>query len=105
MPQFDFLKTFIAELLDGSGFASLSEQTRQQYAPQFQAEAERRLGLALLPRLNEKSAEELAELVSNPNTKPEDLREFWLANIPDFNALVENTLRSFADEFRQALPV
>ena len=97
--QFDFLKDFIQQLFDDSGFASLSEEARKQYVPMFTAEAERRVGLVLLPKLNAQQSEELIQITEGDAT-PEQLREFWRASVPDFDSVVESTLADFAIEFK-----
>ena len=101
--QFDFLESFIHNVLDEAGFENLSEATRNQFVPMFVAEAERRLGLALLPLLTDKQASELADLANNDKTTAEDLANFWQQNVPNFQTVVEETLTAFAEEFKQTL--
>lgn len=98
--QFDFLKDFIEQLFDDSGFAGISEDARKQFVPQFTAEAERRIGLALMPMLNEKQSEELIAIVEDRGADNEALSDFWHRAIPNFDAVVEETLRNFANEFK-----
>lgn len=101
-PSFDFLSTFIEQLFDSEGFASLDEITRQQYIPQFVAEAERRLGLALMPLINDASVEELAKLVEGSPTGAE-LNDFWKRSVPEFDDVVKVTLNNFAKEMKDTL--
>jgi hypothetical protein len=101
--QFDLLESFIHTVLDEAGFESLSEATRGQFVPMFVAEAERRLGLALLPLLNDNQAEQLADLANNEKTTAEDLANFWQQNVPNFQTVVEQTLAAFAEEFKKTL--
>jgi hypothetical protein len=101
--QFDFLETFIHKVLDDAGFESMTETTRAQFVPMFVAEAERRLGLALLPMLNDAQAKQLAELANDGNTTPENLAQFWQESIPDFTNVVQATLDQFAQEFKKTL--
>lgn len=100
---FDFLRTYIETLLDQSGFAEVSEAARAQYVPQFVAEAERRLGLALLPKLSEGAAKELVKLAEAEDTTPDALQEFWQTNVSDFSAIVEKTLADFANELKNVV--
>ncbi|MFA7245525.1 MAG: DUF5663 domain-containing protein [Candidatus Magasanikbacteria bacterium] len=98
--QFDFLKVFIEKTLDEAGFENLSEETRAAYVPQFIAEAERRLGLALIPKLDESAVKELESLLKRENFSPEDLQQFWLNNVTNFQATVEQTLLDFKGELK-----
>jgi hypothetical protein len=100
---FDFLRSYVEKVLDDSGFANMPEETRAQYVPQFVAEAERRLGLALLPKLNEASAKELAALGSSESVTSEALQQFWQNNVPDFSDVVQKTLADFAGEMKSTL--
>src|SRR3989338_4653949 len=101
--QFDFLQTYIERLLDDNDFLNLSEETRAQLIPQFEAEAQRRIGLALLPHLDENAANQLCRLIDDPMVSPEKLRAFWVDAVPEFESIVEETLRDFAIEFRQVI--
>ncbi len=98
--QFDFLRQYIDEILDKVGFVSLNEDTRAEFVPQFVAEAERRIGLALLPKLTEDSATELAALVQKPNVTAEELQTFWKTNVPDFSEVLTETLKNFTEEVK-----
>lgn len=101
--QFDFIRQYIEQVLDINGFDGLSEDTRAEYVPQFVAEAERRIGLAMLPKLNETSATELARLIQDPNVSAEVLQNFWKSNVPNFDELLETTLRNFAEEVKKTV--
>ncbi len=103
MEQFDFLRQYIEKLFDDNGFAGLNETTRAQFVPQFVAEAERRVGLAVLPLLTPKSADLLAGLLKNENVTAEQLQEFWKTNVPTFETVVQQTLQQFSDEFKKTL--
>lgn len=100
---FDFTHAFIHQLLDGAGFENLSEEMRAQYVPQFAAEAERRLGIAMLPLLNEQQAKDFAAMVQNEATTPQQIEEFWKGAVPNFEAVVKQTLEDFANEIRDAV--
>lgn len=101
--QFDFLEQFIETTLDEAGFNTLTEETRAQYVPQFVAEAERRIGLALIPKLTETSAKELDELLKNDEMTAEEMRKFWVKSIPNFETTVQETLKNFAVELKDML--
>ena len=98
--QFDFLQSYIHQILDNNGFEAVSEETRNKYVPQFVAEAQRRLGLALLPHLSEKAATDFSGLVENENLTQDQLVSFWKENVPDFENIVQETLKGFAEEIK-----
>ena len=100
--QFDFLHSFIEQLFDENGLAGLTESARAEFVPMFVAEAQRRLGLALMPRLTEKQASELLALNGGAGSE-EKLQAFWRRAVPDFDQLAEHTLTKFTDEFKKTL--
>lgn len=102
-PQFDFLQSYVEKLFDAGGFEGLSEETRREYVPQFTAEAQRRLGIAVLPLLSESSATELVTLLGNENTTAQMLQSFWQKAVPNFEAIVDQTLSEFALEFKNVI--
>ena len=101
--QFDFLESFIHSMLDEAGFAEMTEATRNQFVPMFTAEAERRLGLALLPLLNDAQLKNLADLTANEAIDENEMLRFWESSIPDFRKVVQSTLTNFAAEFKKNL--
>ncbi len=101
--KFDFLRSFIEGAIEDAGIESLSEETKDQYVPQFVAEAERRIGLALIPKLEESSADELKGLFEVENPDQETVQNFWKTHVPDFDQVVKKTLEDFAVELKQTL--
>ena len=101
--NFDFLASFIHQLLDDAGFAEMSEEVRKQFVPQFTMEAERRLGLALLPLLKDKQMEELMKITNDKKSTPETYAAFWQKAVPDFQDVVDKTMQGFAAEFKKTL--
>ena len=102
--QFDFLRQYIEQLLDDSGaFNSLTEETRGEYIPQFVAEAERRIGLSVLPELDEEGALRFKVLVEDEKTTDEEMQQFWKDAVPNLDAIVQKTLLAFAEEFKQSV--
>ncbi|MEK7680998.1 MAG: DUF5663 domain-containing protein [Patescibacteria group bacterium] len=100
--KFDFLRSFVDKLLDETGFAEMSEATRAKYVPMFIAEAERRLGMALLPLLGEENIDELMQL-TDQDAPTEKMLEFWKSKVPNFESEVNKVLQSFIIEFKQTL--
>jgi hypothetical protein len=99
-PQFDFLETYIQKLLDEQGFSELSEETRNQYIPQFVAEAQERLGIVLLEKLSEENAVKLASMLKDGDIDQDSLKNFWVASVPDFESIVKKVLEDFAQELK-----
>ncbi|MBI2437015.1 MAG: hypothetical protein HYV41_04730 [Candidatus Magasanikbacteria bacterium] len=101
--QFDFLKLYIEKTLDEAGFDKMTEETRAQYVPQFVAEAERRIGLALMPRLPGEAAMELEQLLGKEDINPEEMQQFWKKYVPDFDEVLQKTLTDFAEELKEVV--
>lgn len=102
MANFDFLRDYIEEVLRQNGFGNLSEETKKEFMPRFVAQAELRLGAALLPLLSESAAKEMAKMIEAQENSPEKWSQFWQKNVEDFNGVVEKTLKDFAEEMKQA---
>lgn len=54
------LEAIVLAMLNKYGFNKMSEVEQKEFFPQFMAEAERRIGVALLPHLSEEDAKKLA---------------------------------------------
>lgn len=92
--QFDFLDGFVEQILRESGFESMTEETRAMFVPQFVAEAEQRLGSALIPMLSADANKKLDELLSS-SLDQESVRNFWISNIENFDDVVAKILEEF----------
>lgn len=101
--QFDFLKMYIEKVLDDAGFDKMTEETRAQYVPQFMAEAQRRVGLALMPHLSADATDDLEKILKNNTLSSQTMQEFWKKHVPDFDAILQKTLSDFAVELKQTL--
>lgn len=101
--QFDFLRDYVEEILHQGGFNNLNEETKKEFLPRFVAQAELRLGAALLPLLSEAAAKEMAGMIEKQAVNPDQWLSFWQKNIKDFNNVVEKTLRDFAVEVQAAV--
>jgi hypothetical protein len=101
--QFSFLETAIHRMMDEAGFTEMSEETRNQFLPQFVAEAERRIGLAYTAVLDEAGAEAFADLFSGAEVNPEAVQAFLATHVPQYQELANETLNAFAIEFKAAV--
>lgn len=98
----DVIQDFVAEVLQNHGFNYLPADEQKQYLLQFSVEAERRIGIALRPKLTEKSAKEFEKLVDNPDSTPKEWNEFWETNLPGYTEIVKSVLHAYAEELATA---
>ncbi|OGH88275.1 MAG: hypothetical protein A3J93_02025 [Candidatus Magasanikbacteria bacterium RIFOXYC2_FULL_42_28] len=96
------IEEYVLEALKANGFEKMNDEAQATYFPQFVAHAEQRLGAALLPFMNEKSANEFAKLMKNSKIDPKVWWQFWEKNVPNFVEVVKKTLADFAVEVKQA---
>lgn len=100
--KFTFLEEQILAMLDSNGLSNLSEENKKEFLPQLSAEAEYRLGLALMPLLNEQQGAELVKLIDR-EAGPEELSKFWENAVPNLKEIISNTLADFAEECKTIL--
>ncbi|MBU0545952.1 hypothetical protein KKA13_01725 [Patescibacteria group bacterium] len=103
MPEQNFLEEYVLKILQENGFENLSDENRKLMLPQFVAQAEKRIGAALLPLLDEEKAKKFTELAQDEKTTPEIWWNFWNENIPNFTEVVKKELDSYAEEVKKAL--
>lgn len=101
-PQFDFFHDFISQLLAQNGY-NLNDNLQKEFAPQFIAHAEVRIGAALLPLLKPEAADKMQKLLDNKNTVAQDWADFWKENVPNYEEVVKKALQDFAVEVNRAL--
>lgn len=104
-PSFSFLEKFVLEALNNHGFDKLSPADQASFLPQFMAEAEERLGVALLPKLTSESAAKELNALLRREAAPEEWLAFWKKHVPDFTVIVKDTLKSFASELSVAFKI
>lgn len=104
MPQENPLQELILSILNKNGFENLDEEAKKEYLPQFLAQAEQRIGNALLPLLNEASAKQFVELTKKETT-PDQWWEFWQKNVPNFNEVVREALAGFEQEVKESFSI
>ena len=90
-------------ILSQHGFENLSESDQQAFFPQFVAEAERRLGLAVLPLLDEEAAKEFEKKLHEEESA-DQWYAFWSKYVPNFNELIDDTLEKFGSEVAAVMP-
>jgi hypothetical protein len=96
--QFSFLQQFVQDVLMQHGFDKLTEEDRQAYFPQFVGEAERRVGLVLLPLIKTKAdGDEMEKLLASGGS-PEAWSAFWHKAVPNFEDVVRDALNAFSKE-------
>jgi len=102
--QKNFLEVYLLQVLNENGFEKLDDDAKKTYFPQFMAQAEQRLGSALLPLLNEDSANQFVELTKK-NADPDTWFNFWHDHVPNFDEVVKKTLNEFATEIKSAFQI
>jgi predicted methyltransferase len=104
MQQQNPLEELVVSVLNENGFGKLDEDAKKTYLPQFIAQAEQRLGAAMLPLLGEQSANEFVKLTKK-ETSSDEWYGFWKKNVPNFDLVVKKTLKDFASEVSGAFQV
>lgn len=102
LAQYSFLESFVLEALRAKGFDKLAPADQDAFLPQFMAEAERRLGLALMPYIKTKEIADAFGKLLEQDATPDDWSAFWNTHVPDFPAVVKDTLDNFAEELSKA---
>lgn len=100
--QFSFLETMVLEMLRAKGFDRLSPADQEVFLPQFTAEAERRLGVALMPYLNNEAAMAEFNKLAGADTSAGAWFTFWNSRVPKFDEVVKKALEDFANEVAAA---
>ncbi len=102
MTQQNPLEDLIVSILNANGFENLDDDAKATYLPQFMAQAEQRIGAALMPLLTKESAAEFVELTKKETT-PEQWWKFWETSVPNFTEVVKATMEKFAGEVKESL--
>lgn len=105
MKENNILEEFVLRVLAECGLDDLSEENKAAYVPQYVAEAQRRVGEALLPLLDENGVEQLAELIKTKEENGEEWWQFWQNKVPNFNQVVATTLEAYAADMKKALVI
>ena len=82
---------------------TLTEDQKQFYLPQLSTMAEKHVGAALMEKLTLDQLKEFEQLFSNDETTAEEWNAFWNKSIPQFESVVENHMRTFAEKVRSIL--
>lgn len=98
------LEQLIVSILNDNGFDKLDDDAKKTFLPQFIAHAEQRLGAAMLPLLNEESANKFVEMTKK-QASPDEWLKFWHANVANFDEVVKKTLQDYALEVKDAFVV
>ena len=99
MPQTSFLAQ-VAEQILAQNFGALSAEQKQQYTPTLTALLEERVGIELLPKLNDAQTEQFVDLAENDKTTPAEWRDFWSAAVPNFEDEMARIVGEVAAEAR-----
>lgn len=83
------------------GFGVLSDEQMKQYAPTLAALIEERIGIELLPKLNEAQTKQMMDLTENEQTTPKAWHDFWVAARPNFEEVVAGIVGEFSAEAKK----
>ena len=97
------LEEFVLNALNKQGFEKLKDADQEMFFPQYMAEAERRLGLAMAPYFTAESAEEFKKLSMKTDSTSEEWFAFWTKSVPNFMEVLNKTLADFATELNLAV--
>ena len=103
MAQFDFLASFVEDVLNQNGLDRLSDEQKRVYVPQVLARLEERIGLELIPKLSDAQVEELGRMLEKNESSPEEWKRFWQTSIPNFEEEVKTILLAFAEDVKRIL--
>jgi Protein of unknown function (DUF5663) len=96
----DFINDYIESILKKAGISNMPDDFKKEYTEKLRAEAEKRLGLVAMAELDEKGLEDFEQFITDNNDpKPEQMLDFFIARIPDFENKVKVSLEEFAEEF------
>lgn len=99
MPQFDFLRQFIEQMLDELGLGDLNEKEKNQYLPQLTRQLQERIGIVLLPKLSDSDLERFSRLTDKTASRDE-WQLFWTTALPNFAEEMKAILTDFTTEVK-----
>lgn len=100
--QVDFLSDYIVQLLQENDM-QLTEQQMNFYVPQLLSQLEQRIGMELLPKLDEEKMDAFSRLLDRPAATTEEWQEFWYMAVPKFDDEIKMILLSFAEDVKRLL--
>ena len=99
----DPLMQFIDQMTAKTGIDQLPEEVQVQQKEALAIQLQTRIGLAALDALDEKASDKYAKMMAaKTQPTPEKSQEFFIANIPNFQELMQKTVTTFAEEYFQA---
>ena len=101
MPQ-DFFTGYVEEMLGKTDIGELSPEQKNVYIPQLVALLEERVGLELVPKLDDAQMKQFAELV-DAETSADAWSKFWHEAVPNFQEEIKRILGDFAGKIQEIL--
>lgn len=96
------LEQFVLDALMKHGWDKLKPEDQENFFPQFTAEAERRLGVVMVPYITDEAAADMDKMLKE-ETAPEAWFDFWQKHVPNFTEIVKKTMDDFASEMSTAI--
>ena len=98
----DFFTGYVEDVLAKTDIGELSAEQKNVYIPQLVALLEERVGLELVPKLNEARMKQFAAMVEQ-ETSPETWGSFWQEALPNFEGEMKRILTAFASQVKGIL--
>jgi hypothetical protein len=98
-----FLKKFVLDVMEEVGLGDLGEETKKKFVGQFISQAEQRIGMKLLPKLDEDEREELSDMIRNSSSDPQAMHDFWNSKLDNYGELVQEALDDFRLEMKEEM--
>jgi hypothetical protein len=95
----DPIQSFVEQLFEAAGLNNLPADFKKEYVDRTVLEVNRRIGLALVPHLDEKALKEFGILMDKKVLTPEQTMKYFETNIPDVQTKVQGAMEEFAKEF------
>lgn len=89
---------FVDRLIEQAGLSDTSEEKKQEYHQNILGLVQQKLGMELMKILPPDSVDEFIAL-SEKESSPEVMQDFFKKNISDFEIKVEDMLKGFEQDF------
>jgi len=95
----DPIQAYIEQLFVTAGLDNLPSDIKDEYSERLGVEVNRRIGLAMMDSMDEKSLGEFNTLMEKDEVTPDDARGFFSARVPDYEDKMQKVFEDFAKEF------
>jgi len=93
------IDTFLEDLLDQQGYEDAPEKIRKELREDLQARLDEFIMTKTISAFSLQELEEFEKLLDAEDTKPEELKQFAMEHIPDYDTFMTATLLMFRDAY------